>query len=618
MANSRGRKARDVRRQERAAAARRGEAAAGHREAPPLSRRRYAAYAAFTMLLPLLVLAMAEGVLRLACADCGLPLFVEAPFGNGAYQIANPEVGERWFPGLDTPPGPQPEPFASAKPPRAFRVFVLGESSAAGFPYPRNGTFSRMLGDMLADVLPADSVEVVNLGIAATNSFTMLDLADEVVDQEPDAVLVYAGHNEYYGALGVAARERGVPLPGGVVRAWLSLLRLRIVLAVRRAVLALSSGGDDSPGADRQAASLMELLGRDQEYPHGGDGYREGIRQFERNLDVLLTRFRAAGVPVFIGSVASNLRDHPPFAVEANDGPGGAREVYRAAAATLAAGDTAAARQLFVRARDLDVVRFRAPSAFNAVIRKVSAQHGVTYVPVAEAFEAGAPAGIPGAELFLEHVHPTREGYALIARTFFRSMLESSVLGGRARPDRLATPDEYLERQRLTPLDERIALHTTRTLTTRWPFVPRAEQVDYRGRYTPRGVLDSLAFAVSRGAPWEDAKLALAREYERRGQPDSAAAEYAGLARDAPLFVDPLLLTGRALLQAGQLDEARVALERALRLAPDHPAVLYQLSLLHARRRDLPSARAAALRLARVAPNYPELPEWLRLLGLRR
>ena len=43
--------------------------------------------------------------------------------------------------------------------------------------------------------------------MTATNSFTTLDFARELVDCQPDLYIVYDGHNEFYGALGVASRE---------------------------------------------------------------------------------------------------------------------------------------------------------------------------------------------------------------------------------------------------------------------------------------------------------------------------------------------------------------------------------------------------------------------------
>lgn len=599
--------------------------------------------------MPILVLCIIEGALRLARPNGGLPLFVEARAVNGAYLVANQAVGERWFGGIDNPPTPAPELFSKQKPARAFRIFVLGESAAAGFPYPRNVTFSRLLRDVLRDVLPADSVEVINLGIAATNSFAMLDMAKEVTAQHPDAVLIYAGHNEYYGALGTASR---VSVPGGAAmeRLYLRLLRIRLVLALRNAIAAARSHGRPS-GDDVNAASLMEVLARDRQIPLDGARYEEGAQQFETNLEAISRLFERNGIHVLIGSLASNLRDQPPFAADANSAPGAADSVYMGARAALARGDTIAAKGLFTRARDLDVVRFRAPSEFNQIIRRVSGRTGATYVPVAEAFAAASPGGIPGSNLFLEHVHPTRAGQALIGRVFFESMLRAGLLGSAADTTRLRPWGEYYKGTDLTPFDERIAFHTTRTLTERWPFVPVANQVDYRGQYTPVSLLDTLAFAVSAGERWEVAKVQLAADYQRRKQFDSAAAEYEGLARDAPLEDEPWLMIASSLGQAGRPDEAEAALRRAvairptapalallgtlaaqrrdvpqvislfrqsLALQPAQPGVLYQLALAYGMSRDLPGARDAALRLAQIAPGYPGLAGLLAVLGVRQ
>lgn len=611
-----------------------------------ISRGRYAVYLTVTLLLPFVLLGVVELGLRLANPRGGLPVFEQAAFVRGDYLVVSRAVGRRWFGDIENAPSPPAEPFAKVKPDRALRVFALGESTTAGFPYPRNGTFSRLLRDMLTDVFPEDSVEVVNMGIAATNSYAMLDIAGEIVAQEPDAIVIYAGHNEYYGALGAASR---VDFPGGAgaVRVYLKLLRLRTVLALRRALASVR--GADGPDTDLEAASLMEVLARDREVPLGGDTYAAGARQFETNLAALIRAFRRKGIAVFVGSVVGNLRDQPPFASESNGRPNGAVAAYDSGRAALARGDTAGAGRLLARARDLDVVRFRAPGEFNELIQRVARSSGATYVPVAEAFVAASPGGIPGSNLLLEHVHPNRDGYALIARTFFDSIVMSRDVGASADRGRLRPWSEYVAGMALTPFDERIAAHLVRTLGSRWPFVPVERQTDYRGHYVPSDLLDSLAFAVSRGASWEQSKLRLAADYERRDRYDSAAAEYAGLARDAPLFDEPIQLLARALALAGKEAAADTALRRAvairptpealamlglaaarrrqladaigffnrsLALQPNQPEVLYQLSLAYGMVNDVPNARAVATRLARLDPAYPGLREWLINLGL--
>jgi tetratricopeptide (TPR) repeat protein len=279
----------------------------------------------------------------------------------------------------------------------------------------------------------------------------------------------------------------------------------------------------------------------------------------------------------------------------------------------------------------------------------VTTSTGAIYVPVAEAFAAASPRGAPGSNIFLEHVHPTSDGQALIGRIFFEAIIHSGVLGKQADTARLRPWNEYISGMTVTPFDQRIAYHATRTLKSRWPFVPVSEQVDYRGKYIPTSLLDTLAFAVSAGERWEIAKIRLAADYERRTQFDSAAAEYAGLARDAPLANEPWLFLARALGRAGRTDEAESALkhavairptagalnvlasraaqrrelpqtisylERSLALEPAQPEVLYKLALAYGESRQIEAARQTALRLSRIAPGYPGLPGLLKALEL--
>jgi len=188
------------------------------------------------------------------------------------------------------------------------------------------------------------------------------------------------------------------------------------------------------------------------------------------------------------------------------------------------------------------------------------------------------------------------------------------------------------------------------TVVTRWPFVPFSRQLDYRGTYTPVDFIDSLAFNVARGGlKYPQAKLDLARTFEKRNQIDSALAEYDGLIRDLPRselparYAATLLLKvnqparaipyfekaysirptastaytlGVIALRAKELGRAIPLLETSVRLAPDNAEAYYQLSLAYAFAHDIGRARAAAVRAAQLNPSFPGLPQWLAALGV--
>ncbi len=612
-----------------------------------LTPGRRLAFLGITLLVPLLVLALLELALRVTVPSAAYPLFVPAPYAVESHLLVNRHISERWFAGLADPPAPKPEPFAAVKAQSAFRVFVLGESSAAGFPYRGNVTFAALLRDALVTALPRDSVEVVNLAMAAINSYAFWDTSRDLPEQRPDAVVIYGGHNEYYGALGVGSQQGSVLPTPWLIRSYLRLLRYR-TLWVMRNLLGRLSRDTDAATPQREAPGLMEILAREQQIEFGGESYRAGVQQFESNLAATVDQLAHHGIPVFIASVASNLRDQRPFAAAENDAPGNAVETYTSATRLRARGDTAAARALFQRARDADVVRFRAPTEFNSVIRRIAQRRGVWYVPVAEAFEQEALDGIPGRDLFLEHVHPNRHGHMVIARAFFDALAGSGLLD---RPGQSTQLDwaALASQAPFTEFDERVVEHLIQTITTRWPFVPSDQARDYRAEYRPQGLLDSLAFAVSRGVPWQRAKLELASNYEEAGRYDAAAAEYRTLIDDAPLFPEPRLMLARALAAAGHdsLAEAELRRAAALRrspepfvllaraamarrahseavewivgasqLAPDDPDILYQLSLAQALAGNAPEARRHAVRLAQLAPGYPGLKDWLSVLGV--
>lgn len=614
--------------------------------------RRY--YPLVALTLPVLALALLEVGLRLGGYGADARLFVAHPAPAAApgpgWLIASPTVARRWLSLARDLPTPLPEPFRAAKPTRGVRLFVLGESAAAGFPHGFNGSFSRVVRDALQDVLPRDTVEVINLGIAAINSHAWLDMATEVLDQQPDAILVYGGHNEYYGAFG-AASSQGPRAPRWVKRTWLALQRSRAVVLLRNGTQQLAGAfrGEEGPSPLGEDLALMRQMVRREEIVLGDRTYQRGLSEFRANLSGLLVRFRAAGVPVFVASLPSNLRDQPPFRSVASGSQPAAMGVYEQAATAFVGGDTAAAEPLFRRARDLDALRFRASGDFNAVIREVAAATGATHVPAEEAFARNARGGVPGNELFAEHVHPSLAGQLLLARVFVEAIITAGIPGHAVEAARLRTWEQYGAGMELTDFDRRLAWHQTRQLKSRWPFVDRQDLRAYPWVYARQGPADSLAFDAALGrVSWVDAKVLLATGARAVNDLAAARAEFAGLIRNDPTNPAPLIATGEVLLAQGdtagaasvlrraydmgaarftaqalgrialgqeRFPEALAYLEAALPFATDPAPLLFELSRVSILVRDLPRARQYAERVRAQRPDYPGLAEWMAMLA---
>ena len=81
------------------------------------------------------------------------------------------------------------------------RIFCLGESTMAGFPYDFHATAPSFLADRLQQMFPEDTIEVINVGLSAIGSYVILDFLRELAEYSPDLFIVYTGHNEFYGDL---------------------------------------------------------------------------------------------------------------------------------------------------------------------------------------------------------------------------------------------------------------------------------------------------------------------------------------------------------------------------------------------------------------------------------
>lgn len=403
-------------------------------------------------MVPLALVCALELGLRLSGYGYPTSFFLQTKIGGQDYFVPNDKFGWRFFPpALARTPAPQR--MAVKKPPHAFRIFVFGESAAMGDPDPSYGTW-RYLQALLRERCPGTDFEVICVAMTAINSHAILPIARECARRDGDLWVVYVGNNEMVGPLG-ADDAAGSRTPGtGLVRTALAIKTTRIGQLLD--ALGRRWGAHSSPPKTWGGLNMFEHHQLRYDDPNRLRVYEN----FKKNLADILRAGEAAGVPIILSTVGSNLKDCAPFASlhaaglsetqkeqwqgayqsgMAFESTGDYRDAlapFAAAAAIdsqyaelqfrlgrcdLALTNSAQALREFELARDYDALAFRADSRINQIIKEAAdanAGKGVHLVDAESLLAQNSPGKIPGNELFYEHVHLNFDGNYLLARAF--------------------------------------------------------------------------------------------------------------------------------------------------------------------------------------------------------
>ncbi|MEE8525708.1 MAG: hypothetical protein V3T72_17360 [Thermoanaerobaculia bacterium] len=532
-------------------------------------------------MLPFVLVLAVEGGLRLFGYGHSYPLFVPVPDTDDFLRV-NRKVVFRFM--VDEAKTPKlwirPVFFRRHKTPETFRIFVQGGSTAEGYPYGYGASPAGMLQQRLQRTFPELEIDVITTAMSAVNTYTLLDFSSEILEQDPDAVVIYAGHNEYVGILGVGS--------GFSVGRWrpavLSFLRFkdwRIFQLARGAFLALGPKGK----ARDDNRTLMATIVAEKRIPYGSSLYRRGLEQYRANLRALLKRYRRAGVPVFIGTMVSNERDQPPFVSDHGSGAdgdawrrhlhagdaalesGNQRAAVAAFEAAIAVDDLHAeghfglgraldargrhsdARHAYVAARDRDQLRFRAPTEINRILRRVAAEQGAHVVEVEDAFALEARDGIVGHDLMLEHLHPNLDGYFIIADAFYDALREQRMIGPWDRPISRGQARQEIP---VTEVDRLYGEYRIGYLTSDWPFSDRKQRFRL-GRASDR--VEEIAQSYYRGPKdWPVAMRDLLDHYRRVDDLTEAARVAVLLAEAFPNRAQDQQTAAELLAAAGRTD----------------------------------------------------------------
>lgn len=399
------------------------------------------------LIIPFLFFLLLEGALRLVGFGYPASAIIRQNKNTICRFHDNPKFGYRFFP-KNVAREFTPFSVPAQKSPNAYRIVILGGSAAQGVPDPAF-SFGRILEVMLQMEYPAIHFDVITAAMPAINSHVALEIARDCLRLQPDLFVVYMGNNEVIGPYG----------PGTVFSPFFSNLSLlRFVVSLK---------------ATKTAQCLMFILERirlqkesmnrwqgmemflKKQIRFDDPGLGKMYRHFENNLIELKELSEQNGIPLICCTVGVNLKDCPPFtslhrqtindvekenwesiynqgvALEKQNLPDEAIHAYltavkidseyadlqfRLGRCYCQTDQYPQARERFEKARQLDTNRFRADDRINAIIRNVSEGNPVDAMQM---FEKNSLHGIPGKELFLDHVHLNFKGNYLLARKVF-------------------------------------------------------------------------------------------------------------------------------------------------------------------------------------------------------
>ncbi|MDN3548686.1 hypothetical protein [Mucilaginibacter aquaedulcis] len=471
-----------------------------------VSKKKILFFKLTAIAMPFLLLVLLEGLLRLSGYGHNLSLFV-ADKNCQDCLVMNKYVSERYFTNNANATVGNFEPFKAKKQKGTIRLFVLGESTTIGYPYMHNGAFHRWLKYRLLQMYPDAEFEIINLSLTAVNSYTVLDMAKELDKYEPDAVLIYSGHNEYYGALGVGSTSR-LGSKQWMIQSLISLKKLRVIQLAFNTVSAL--GNIVRKNEINVNQSLMERMTADQHIGYESVKFKTGVTQFARNIDAACGLLSAKKVPVFISNLVSNEKDLPPF-VSNRDPDNSAAITYQKGMAAYQQKDSLKAKQLFIKAKDQDLLRFRAPEQMDSVISAVAKKYsGVYLVDTKKAFESRSPFGILDKSTLLEHVHPNLLGYSLMSEAFFQSLIAHRIIT--AKPVNGISVEQLQQQMPITKVDSLFGNYSVVFLKRGWPF--NDLKIADPAPSTPEGLIAMRM--LKNGLPWNDAMDQLMNYYQQK------------------------------------------------------------------------------------------------------
>ena len=425
--------------------------------------------ALFIGVLPFLGLELVLRAFNIAAPET----VVDRSFGFGPYQplfvLTKDQTGFRTSQNKSLYFGTQR--FARKKPETEFRMFFLGGSTVRGRPFTVDTAFAKWVElELNARSRNDTTYQSINSGGLSYASYRLARINQEILQYNPNLVVLATGHNEFLEDRSFAAAKTNQAnlTP---VSSWRSVNWIR------------SLAGDDlesfktnseKPLPANVTARLDAKSGY-ASYQWDPAWKHNVVAQYRESVAKIISQCQTKNIPILLVCLGSNLRDCPPVkselpltlrstsrqkwlnlfdqATRHHDDPAAALQFfqqcsaitdehallhYRMARCFEQLEQIQAARKHYLRAKDLDICPLRLTEQMDHIIRELADRFDVPLVDGRGALERASAHQIPGYEMYIDHVHPSIAGHQLIATTIVNQLIKSELV---THQDEFLTPD---------------------------------------------------------------------------------------------------------------------------------------------------------------------------------
>lgn len=232
---------------------------------------------------PFLFIAILEGLMGWSGFGISDEPFIRSKSHQGKY-VTNDNFGRLYFPFSRAKPNISINSMLIEKPSNGIRIFVVGENSAFGIPWAPNGKTAQFIHQLLKEAFSENSVEVLDLSVPGINSHGMLDIIKRLAKYDPDAIIIYPGHNEFYGSLAPASVDY-LGLSRGNIKSYLRLHKYRLFQLLKNLYVNYVRKGEP---IESQTDALIESIARKIEIKPKSKLYKAVLGNFSDNLKEML------------------------------------------------------------------------------------------------------------------------------------------------------------------------------------------------------------------------------------------------------------------------------------------------------------------------------------------